>query len=128
MHDPRARLIFSQKQASHACDGPHPTPFDRRYPMFAKKLTAALIVASAGLVGFSVPAHAQEGTQDDFMILFKMTAMDKNKDGMVSKKELISMIEKAYDMKAKQMGAKGGQMTVAQMQEFVKSLSLYVGG
>ena len=91
--------------------------------MVSKSLIAALAVATAGFAG---PALAQEGTQDDFMLLFKMTAMDKNKDGMVSKKEFMAMIEKAYDMKAKQMGAKAGLLTEAQMREFLKSL--YVGG
>lgn len=94
--------------------------------MFSKsKFAAALVVASA-VAGFGAPAFAQEGTQDDFMILFKMQMMDKNKDGMVSKKEFMAMMDKAYDMKAKAMGAKGGMMTEAQMREFLKSL--YSGG
>lgn len=96
--------------------------------MFTKKLTAAVVVASAALGGIAMPAHAQEGTQDDFMIIFKMASMDKNKDGMVSKKELMAMIEKAYDMKTKAMGAKGGLMSEDQMKEFLRSLQLYVGG
>jgi Ca2+-binding EF-hand superfamily protein len=93
--------------------------------MLTRKLAAAFVVAAATAVS-GAPAFAQEGTQDDFMILFKMTMMDKNKDGMVSKKEFIAMMDKAYDMKAKSMGAKGGLMTEAQMREFLKSL--YTGG
>jgi hypothetical protein len=93
--------------------------------MLSKKLTTLLIVATAA-VGLSGPARAAEGTQDDFMLLFKMTMMDKNKDGMVSKKEFMAMMDKAYDMKAKAMGAKGGMLTEAQMKEFLKSL--FVGG
>ena len=93
--------------------------------MLSNKFAATLVVAAA-VAGFGVPAHAQEGTQDDFMLLFKMTMMDKNKDGMVSKKEFIAMMDKAYDMKAKAMGAKGGMITEAQMREFLKSL--YTGG
>ncbi len=93
--------------------------------MFSKKLAAALVVATA-VAGLSAPVRAQEGTQDDFMILFKMQMIDKNKDGMVSKKEFIAMMDKAYDMKAKAMGAKGGLMSEAQMREFLKSL--YTGG
>lgn len=91
--------------------------------MTTKTLIATLAVATAGFAG---PALAQEGTQDDFMLLFKMTAMDKNKDGMVSKKEFMAMIDKAYDMAAKKMGARGGLLSEAQMREFLKSL--YVGG
>jgi hypothetical protein len=90
--------------------------------MLSKSLIAALAVATAG---FAAPALAQEGTQDDFM-LFRMTMVDKNKDGMVSKKELMAMIEKAYDMTARKMGAKNGLLTEAQMREFLKSL--YTGG
>jgi Ca2+-binding EF-hand superfamily protein len=60
------------------------------------------------------------------MLLLKMTMMDKNKDGMVSKKEFMAMMDKAYDMKAKAMGAKGGMLTEAQTKEFLKSL--FVGG
>jgi hypothetical protein len=93
--------------------------------MLSNKFAAAIVVASA-IAGFGAPAHAIEGTQDDFMILFKMEMMDKNKDGMVSKKEFMAMMDKAYDMKAKAMGAKNGLLTEAQMREFLKSL--YVGG
>jgi hypothetical protein len=92
--------------------------------MFNKTCFAAALVAASA--AFAAPAFAQEGTQDDFMLLFKMAAMDKNKDGMVSKKEFIAMMEKAYDMKAKQMGATAGMISEAQMREFLKSL--YTGG
>ncbi len=92
--------------------------------MFTNKLTAVLVIATA-VAGFSGVARAQEGTQE-FKDLFKMVMMDKNKDGMVSKKEFMAMMEKAYDMKAKAMGAKGGMITEAQMNEFLKSL--YTGG
>jgi hypothetical protein len=92
--------------------------------MIARSIATALVVASAA-TGFSQPALAQEGTQD-FMQLFTMPMMDKNKDGMVSKKEFMAMMDKAFDMKAKAMGAKAGMITEAQMKEFLKSL--YTGG
>lgn len=95
--------------------------------MFPKKLTAALVVAAAGLGGTAFPAYAQEGTQDDFMLIFKMKSMDKDKDGMVSKKEFMAAMEKAYDMKSKAMSARGGMLTEAQMQEFIRLLH-YAGG
>lgn len=93
--------------------------------MLSKKLVAAFVITAAAS-GLNAPAFAQEGTQDDFMLLFKMKMMDANKDGMVSKKEFMAMMEKAYDMKAKAMGAKGGMFTEVQMREFLKSL--YSGG
>lgn len=86
--------------------------------MKAHHLIAALAVATAGFAG---PALAQEGVQDPFM-LFKMPMIDKNKDGMVSKKEFMSMMDKAYDMQIKKMDAKKGMMTDKQMEEFLKSL------
>jgi Ca2+-binding EF-hand superfamily protein len=92
--------------------------------MNTRRFMATLIAATS--LGMTAPAFAQEGTQDDFMLLFKMKSMDKNKDGMVSKAELMAMMDKAFDMKAKSMGAKGGLMTDAQLQQFLKSL--YVGG
>lgn len=95
--------------------------------MFANKYTAAAVLAAASMAGFSIPAHAQEGTQDDFMLIFKMKSMDKDKDGMISKKEFMAAMDKAYDMKAKAMNAKGGMMTDAQLQEMLKAL-YYVGG
>ncbi len=62
--------------------------------MVPKKLTAALIVASAtAFAGLSGSALAHEGTQDDFMLFFSIKIMDK-----------------AYDMKAKAIGAKGGMI------------------
>ena len=94
--------------------------------MFTKKLVAATL-ATAALLGANGAARAAEGdTQDPFM-LFKMSILDKNKDGMVSKKEFMAMVEKAYDMKVKQMGAKGGLLSEDQMQALLKSL-YFVGG
>lgn len=95
--------------------------------MFANKYTAAAVLAAASMAGFTVPAHAQEGTQDDFMLIFKMKSMDKDKDGMISKKEFMAAMDKAYDMKAKAMAARGGMLTEAQMQEFIRLLH-YAGG
>lgn len=92
--------------------------------MLSTKFAAAAITAFA-IVGFGAPAYAAEDMQDPFM-LFKMEMIDKNKDGMVSKKEFMGMMDKAYDMKAKAMGAKNGMLTEAQMRDFLKSL--YVGG
>ena len=56
------------------------------------------------------------------MILFKMDKLDADKDGMVSKKEFMAMMDKAYDMHAKAAAAKGGQMTEPQVMEFMKRM------
>lgn len=94
--------------------------------MFTKKLAAGL-VAAAALMSLNGAARAGEGDYQDPFMLFKMSVLDKNKDGMVSKKEFMAMVEKAYDMKVRQMGAKGGLMTEDQTQALLKSL-YYVGG
>ena len=93
--------------------------------MLSKNIGAAIVLAVAS-AGFSGTALAVEAVQIDYASLMKMPMMDKNKDGMVSKKEFMAMMDKAFDMKAKEMGAKGGKMTEAQMGQFLKSL--YSGG
>jgi hypothetical protein len=107
----------------------HLAGFDRRTetPMFATKTTAAAVLAAATMTGLVHPAQAQEGTQGNFMLIFKMKSVDKDKDGMVSKKEFMAAMEKACDMKAKAMNAKGGMTTDAQLQEMLKAL-YKVGG
>jgi hypothetical protein len=89
--------------------------------MLTKKLTAVLVIATA-VAGFSGVARAQEGTQDDFMLFFKMAMMDKNKDGMVSKAEFLEMMGKVYDMKAKEMKSKGGMMSSEDFKQFLMYL------
>lgn len=94
--------------------------------MFTKKLAAGLL-AGAALLSLAGATRAAEGdTQDPFM-LFKMSILDKNKDGMVSKKEFMAMVEKAYDMKVKQTGARGSLLSEDQMQALLKSL-YFIGG
>ncbi|MBX3605200.1 MAG: EF-hand domain-containing protein [Piscinibacter sp.] len=97
--------------------------------MFTKQLATALIAVTAATasLGLAGSARANEADYQDPFMLFKMAMLDKNKDGMVSKKEFMAMVEKAYDMKAKQMGVKGGLMTEEQVQALLKSL-YYVGG
>lgn len=97
--------------------------------MFRQTLAAALIAATAATttLGLAGAARAAEGdTQDPFM-LFRMVMLDKNRDGMVSKKEFMAMVEKAYDMKVRESGARGGLLSEAQMQALLKSL-YQVGG
>ena len=46
---------------------------------------------------------------------------------MASKKEFMAMVEKACDLKARQMGVKGGLMSEEQTRALLKSL-YFVGG
>jgi hypothetical protein len=48
--------------------------------------------------------------------------MDKNKDGMVSKKEYMDMMAKAWDMNAAKMGVKGDKMTTDQFNQLLQYL------
>lgn len=93
--------------------------------MFMKTITTSLVVAAA-LLGTQAPALASEVTQPEWAVMMTTKGMDKNHDGMVSKKEFLEMMAKAYDMKAKAMKADKAGITEAQLQEFLKSL--YVGG
>ena len=93
--------------------------------MFKKTLAGSLILAAA-MVGATAPALAAEATQDDWAVMMSSKGMDKNKDGMVSKKEFLDMMAKAYDMKAKEMKSPKGGMTEQQLKDFLKSL--YTGG
>ena len=96
--------------------------------MLSKKLTAILVIATAtAFAGLSVPARAAEGTQDDFMLFFKMEMMDKNKDGMVSKAEFLAMVGKLWDMHTLEINIKGSKMTPEQLRELEKKLGRSIG-
>ena len=57
-----------------------------------------------------------------FSEIMAMKMMDKNKDGMVSKKEYMDMMSKAWDMNAQKMGVKGEKMTQQQFNEVLMYL------
>jgi hypothetical protein len=57
-----------------------------------------------------------------FQEIMSMKMLDKNKDGMVSKKEYMDMMDKAWEMNAKKMGAKGDVMTSDQFKEVLMYL------
>jgi hypothetical protein len=93
--------------------------------MFKKTLIGGLVLTAA-FMGAQTPALAAEAMQDDWAVMMTTKGMDKNKDGMVSKKEFLDMMAKAYDMKAKEMKSDKLGMSEAQLRDFLKSL--YVGG
>lgn len=90
------------------------------------KTAATSLVLGAALMGAQAPARAVEAMQDDWAFMMSTKGMDKNHDGMVSKKEFLDMMAKAYDMKARQMKADKKGMTDAALKDFLKSL--YTGG
>ena len=86
--------------------------------MALKKLTAAfLITASALAAGSAFAAGPTSAEYYPFMEIMSMKMMDKNKDGMVSKKEYMDMMSMAWDMNARKMGVKGDMMTADQFKE-----------
>ena len=84
-----------------------------------KKIAATLLLASAGT------AFAQAPTSQEFSPfkeIMSMKMMDKNKDGMVSKKEFLDMMSMAWDMNAKKAGVKGDKMTPDQFEMVMQYL------
>jgi hypothetical protein len=91
--------------------------------MTFKKLALTVAIAATALT--ATGAHANQGPTNaeyyPLVEIMSMKMMDKNKDGMVSKQEFISMMEMAWDMNAKKMGAKD-RMTPDQFQQVLMYL------
>jgi hypothetical protein len=86
--------------------------------------TAAAITLAATLLaaGTAFAAGPTSAEYYPFQEIMSMKMMDKNKDGMVSKKEYMDMMNKAWDMNARKMGAKGNVMTPDQFKEILMYL------
>jgi hypothetical protein len=81
---------------------------------------ATLALAAAALCGTGTALAAGEaGEFYMFNDIMGMKMMDKNKDGMVSKKEYMDMMSKAWDMNARKMGVKGEKMTADQYKDLL---------
>jgi hypothetical protein len=96
---------------------------------FAQVLLAA--AALAVTASFTAPTYAQDVKREEMVSYFQMPQIDKNKDGMVAKKEFMDMMAKAWDahmsaMPKADMKAKD-KMTLQQYQEFAKMFNLNVG-
>ena len=91
--------------------------------MNVKQIAGTFLVAAsvlcAGAANAQAPANAE---YYPFAEIMAMKMMDKNKDGMVSKKEFMDMMGMAWDMNAKKMGAKGDKMTPDQFKEILMYL------
>ncbi len=99
--------------------------------MSFKKFATSIVIAAAFAASGSAMAasHASlggpSGASGEFMSFGDVMAMkmiDKNKDGMVSKKEFMDMMTKAWDMNAKKMGVKGENMTGQQFSDLLMYL------
>ena len=91
--------------------------------MTLKTLASTLAIAAA--FAASAPAFAAGPASAEyypFAEIMSMKMIDKNKDGMVSKKEFMDMMTMAWEMNAKKMGAKADMMSDAQFKEFLMYL------
>ena len=80
-------------------------------------MAAMLLAGSAAFA--AGPASAE---YYPFQEIMSMKMIDKNKDSMVSKKEFMDMMNMAWDINAKKMGAKGDVMTPDQFKEILMYL------
>ena len=85
----------------------------------AGRLALAASLLCTGSAFAAGPANAE---YYPFSEIMAMKMMDKNKDGMVSKKEYMDMMSKAWDMNAAKMGVKGEMMTRQQFDEVLMYL------
>jgi hypothetical protein len=89
--------------------------------MQAKAIFAALVATMIAGAAFAQksPTNAE---YYPFQEIMSMKMIDKDKDGMVSKKEFMDMMSMAWDMNAKKMGVKGDKMTPDQFKEIMMYL------
>lgn len=91
--------------------------------MQLKQLTASLVLAAGVLAAGTASAAGPTNAEFyPFAEIMSMKMIDKNKDGMVSKKEFMDMMTMAWDMNAKKMGVKGDMMTDAQFKDILMYL------
>lgn len=89
---------------------------------FQRTATRLALAASLLATGTAFAAGPTNAEYYPFAEIMAMKMMDKNKDGMVSKKEFLDMMAMSWDMNARKMGVKGEQMTPAQFQEILMYL------
>ena len=97
--------------------------------MTAKKMAGCFALAVSLMSAAPAFAAGADGNDwQNFLQLTAMKAIDKNSDGMVSKKEYMDMMAKAWDMNAGKMGAKGDRMTPEQFKQFQAYFMAGAGG
>lgn len=90
--------------------------------MKRNQIAAVTMAATLLASGSALAAGPTSAEYFPFPEIMSMKMMDKNKDGMVSKKEYMDMMDKAWDMNARKMGAKGDAMTPDQFKEILMYL------
>jgi len=75
----------------------------------------------------SLPSHAQDVRREDMVNFFQMDKIDKDKDGMVSKKEFVDMMGKAWETQMAAQPKARDKMTLEQYKAFAKMFSLDIG-
>ena len=87
------------------------------------QLTGSLALATSLLAcGSAFAAGPTTAEYYPFAEIMSMKMIDKNKDGMVSKKEFMDMMSMAWDMNAKKMGVKGDKMKSEDFQQLMMYL------
>ena len=89
------------------------------FKLIACTTLLAASTLTAGTAFAQAPANAE---YYPFAEIMAMKMMDKNKDGMVSRKEFLDMMAMSWDMNAKKMGVKGDKMTPDQFKEILMYL------
>ncbi len=91
--------------------------------MKSSRTTATLALAVFMLAAAAASAMGPTNAEYyPFQEIMSMKMMDKNQDGMVSKKEFMDMMNMAWDVNAKKMGATGDKMTPDQFKEILMYL------
>jgi hypothetical protein len=85
------------------------------------RMFPSLLAASLLVTGSAFAAGPTNAEYYPFQEVMSMKMIDKNKDGMVSKKEFLDMMAKSWDMNAAKMGAKN-TMTSEQFKELLMYL------
>ena len=88
------------------------------------KLATRLAFATVLAATCAAPVFAQPTSQEfyPFQEIMSMKMIDKDHDNMVSRKEYLDMMAKAWDMNAMKMGVKGDKMTPEQFKEILMYL------
>jgi hypothetical protein len=93
------------------------------------KSTRLISILATSLVLTAFGGGARAAGNEDFFVMFSTAqidgCVDGKKDGMVSKAEFMTMMEKAWANKAKEMNVKGDKMST---EDFKKLMGWFSRG